>query len=478
MNDSSALDLIASLVLQSGARWGEVAEPFQWGDARAVLSIKPRSPRLHFLTRPRGASKTEDLGGVAIAALLTQLPQSSRSFGFAADREQAGLLIDSVRGFVQRTPGLSGALRVDSWKVTAMRSGATFQIMASDDASAWGLRPHFIVVDELAQWPSTPGPRRLWTAIFSALPKIPGSRLVGLTSAGEPGHWSYKILKDAKQDLRWRVHEVPGPCPWIPKADLDVQRRALTEWEYARLHLNVWAEGDEHLTTVEDLQACATLAGPLEPVPGKQYCIGIDLGLKTDRTAVAIVHADPRPEAQPGEAAVKITLDRMGVWAGTHQHAVSLEEVEAWVLEAKEHYNHAPIVADPWQSAMLCQRLRQRGVAVHEFAFSQQSVGRLAQSLYALLRDRALVLPRDEDLLAELATVKIKETGPGVFRLDHDPSKHDDRAIAIALAAMPLLNAANKPRARVGAYRFTYGSRRYGTHSGRDSFGRVLREWR
>ena len=93
---------------------------------------------------------------------------------------------------------------------------------------------------------------------------------------------------------------------------------------------------------------------------------------------------------------------------------------------------------DPWQAVDLAQRLRSRGLRVHEFAFSAAAVGRLASTLH-LLRDRALALPDDAELLDELANVRLRETSPGVLRMDHDPGQHDDRAIALALAAQRLL---------------------------------------
>src|SRR5207249_3043647 len=59
--------------------------------------------------------------------------------------------------------------------------------------------------------------------------------------------------------------------------------------------------------------------------------------------------------------------------------------------------------------------------------------------LHALIRDRALALPDDPELIDELANVRLRETSPGVFRIDHDPDKHDDRAIALSLAAQHLI---------------------------------------
>ena len=56
------------------------------------------------------------------------------------------------------------------------------------------------------------------------------------------------------------------------------------------------------------------------------------------------------------------------------------------------------------------------------------SVSRLALRLHGLIRDHALELPDDPELLDELANVRLRETSPGVYRLDHDPGRHDDRA--------------------------------------------------
>jgi phage FluMu gp28-like protein len=78
-------------------------------------------------------------------------------------------------------------------------------------------------------------------------------------------------------------------------------------------------------------------------------------------------------------------------------------------------------------------------VQVAEFPFTAQSVSRLALRLHAVIRDHALELPADEELLDELANVLLRETSPGVYRLDHDAGRHDDRAIAVALAVDALL---------------------------------------
>jgi hypothetical protein len=43
------------------------------------------------------------------------------------------------------------------------------------------------------------------------------------------------------------------------------------------------------LTTASDLEAAVTLDGPLESVIGKKYFVGLDVGLKNDRTVASVV---------------------------------------------------------------------------------------------------------------------------------------------------------------------------------------------
>jgi phage terminase large subunit-like protein len=133
---------------------------------------------------------------------------------FAGSRDQAALLLDAASGLVDRTPELTEVIEVQVTKLVALRTGATVEIRSADGGTAFGLRPSFCVVDELAQWEETRRARRLWTAVVSSLAKVPGCRFVCLTSAGEPGHWCHKVLESAREAPdRWHVHaRYPARC--------------------------------------------------------------------------------------------------------------------------------------------------------------------------------------------------------------------------------------------------------------------------
>lgn len=427
-----ALHLLHGLVLEDGTRWGESAADFQRDDAVAILEPGVDDPRLHFLTRPRGGSKTSDLAGVAIVALLDQFGPGDQGYAVAADGDQAALLVDAAGGFLQRTSELGGVLDVERKRIVTP-NGAAVNVLPADGPSAYGLRGPLFIVDEIAQWKSTPEPRRVWEAVVSAVPKRLGARLVLLTTAGDPAHWCRKVLDRAVVSPRWRVHEVPGPVPWIDPDALEEQRALLLPSQYARLHLNEWVAPEDRLTTVDSVRACVTHEGPLEPRVGVQYVVGVDLGVKRDTSVVAVAHAEGRADER------RVVVDRVDAFVPRRDAEVKLDVVEEAIRTASRTYGGARVVMDPWQGLRIAQALRASGVSVTEYTFSQQSISRFAMTLYGLLRDRRIGLPDDEALLDELARVRLRETSAGVFRLDHDADAHDDRAIAVALAAQTLV---------------------------------------
>lgn len=424
--------VLPELRVESGERWVDIAADFQLEDAGAVLGdARP----YHWLGRPRGGSKTTDAGAIALGWLLTG-PPGARYYAGAGDRDQARLLLDAVGGFVRRTPGLADRVRVDAGRAVAIETGATLTVLSADAPTSWGILPDGIVVDEVAWWPDGAGPRLLFDSLASSAAKVAGCRLLVITSPSDPAHFAHKIYSGALVDPLWRVSEQTGPPPWLDPAKVEEQRRRLTPAMFERLFEGRWATGEDRLTTEADLEACVVLDGPQDAVSDARYAIGVDLGLRRDRTAVAVCH-----RAADG----RIVLDRLAVWRGSRLRAVRLDEVERWIETAARDYNGALAVIDPYQAEGLAQRLEGSGVRVELHPFTSASVARLAGTLFGLLRDRRLALPDDEELLDELRHVRIVERSPGVFRLDHDAGRHDDRAIALALAAATLQREPDAP---------------------------------
>lgn len=219
-----------------------------------------------------------------------------------------------------------------------------------------------------------------------------------------------------------------GPVPWVDPVALEEQRSLLTESQFARLHQNVWTEPEDSLATHADVIACATLDGPQDFDRRKRpYVIGVDLGVKRDRSVLVVAHAEAAETYWNGRDRVdkgtRFLVDRKLLWKPTKLRPVRLEDVEVAILQAWESYGHPTVVADPWQAMGLAQRLRARGVMVEEFSFTATSVGRLATVLFGIIRDHRLAIDvHDTELVDELASVRLRETAPGTYRLDHGSS--------------------------------------------------------
>ena len=429
-----SLALMASLVLEDGRRWGDVAEPWQWRLAEWAFDDRVQPNRWE--SRPRGGSKSTDTAGLLMVSMLTTLSAGSQLDAYAVDRDQARLIVDWARGIVTRTPALASALTIDAYKITA-RNGSVFEVMAADAASAYGRKSAVSFLDEFCQWPNTTNARGVWQAVSSAMGKVRGAKLLCATTSGDPGHWSHKIYRAALKSKRWSVQDVPGPLVWVDPDYLAEQRAIFPESVYRRLHLNEWCAPEDRLTNIDDVQACVKHAGILEPQAGRPYVIGVDLGITNDRTVAAVMHAERVVGGDGHNVVQQLVLDRLEVWTPTRANPVDLTAVEEWIALASRQYR-ARVVIDPYQAVAMTQRLRSKGVSIEEFTFSQQSVGRLAMALHTSIRDHRLGIPDDPELIDELVNVRLRETSPNVYRLDHDPDRHDDRAIAMALAVLHL----------------------------------------
>jgi phage terminase large subunit-like protein len=407
--------------------WESVATGQQVDDAYAV--VRGEDPRWHFWLRPRGMSKTTDAALVALACLLTIQPPNSRSLVYAVDADQAMLLFERMAGLLSALPG--DLVKVTQSRITNVSTGATLTVESSDAPSALGQTPWLVIVDEFCGWKDTRGPKMLWNAIVSSMPKRPDSRLLVISSAGDPGNWTHDVVKQAREGTSWRFSYVPGPTPWWLSRDVAKQREALSDSAFSWYVLNEFAAAENALVAADDLAAAVARGVVSRPYdPTQRYCLGVDLGRKVDASVVAVAHREDD----------RVVVDRVERWLPTRQRPVRLETVEAAVVRLREEYGRAHVRMDPAKGEQMSQSLREGGVSVEEFTFSETSVDRLAGTLSRLFAERRITVPDVPDLLEELGTVILKTTPSGRTRIEHHSGKHDDQAVATALAAHWLLS--------------------------------------
>lgn len=435
-----ALSTLGGLIVgDDGRPFAATATAFQWELASALLS---RDVLKAWWEGPRGARKTTTLAAVLMALLVHQAPRGSRSFIGAEDQDQAAELIDAAASILEATPELGQLLRVRGLDITNRVTGAKVTALPGDP-SAMGKRPYLIVVDELSNWPDTRRHRRFWTALQSATRKNRECRFVVLSNAGWQDSWQWVRREVARTSPLWWFRSVPGPMPWLTAQDLESLREdTIDPADFDRLHLNRWVPAAGRLATLEELEELAVLEEPLAPRFRWGYVIGVDLATQRDNAVCVVAHYEPAGEVwdplqmtRHFNERWRIVVDRVQVWSPP----VSLTEVEGW-LQAVGHRYAAKIVMDPTEGRGIAERLSSMGRSVRIYQFTSASVGPLAVLLQNLIREKNLALPAyDPELLEELAAVRIRRNAFGSPRLDHESGKHDDRAVAIALAASELV---------------------------------------
>jgi hypothetical protein len=322
--------------------------------------------------------------------------------------------------------------------VTVKATGASLTVESSDGASAYGTRPWLTVVDELGAWPQTTNHRRLWSAIVSAVPKVPGARLLVIGTAGSPTGLGAEVWAEAEGSPYWHTSRAPGPSPWWTDEDTEAVRTSLTASEWRRLILCEWAESDDALTTPEDVDACVRPGSTvLERRAGVEYVAALDVGTRRDLTALVVGHAERR------EAGRVVVIDRVLYWRPeANGGCVDLSEVESAALRLCRHYG-ARLRFDRMQAEQLTTNLTRAGVRTDEFVFSAAGANRLARSIFGALRDRSLSLPDDAETRAEFVATRMVETGPGTMKIQNPPGAHDDIVTAVGMVVADLTGRAD-----------------------------------
>lgn len=447
------------LILEDGRTFGQSIDEWQERDVFRPLDKRQEDGRfqyrLAYFELPRGHAKTTMIGGEAVTQLVLA-GRRWRGHIAAGDREQAGELLDAAAGFIRRNPRLEPAFTIKRDRIIANQTGASLRIHSADAPTAHGLIVDWFAIDEF--WNQTD--RDLFDAFYTAAVKRPNWRGVILTTAGfDKTSICWQVREMARERMKLPAQDfyafiAPGRlASWITDEEVDRMRDTLPSHIFQRFIENKWVEGSGSFITREDLRRCIDdrLHRRARGIPGAAYYIAIDLGLKKDRTAAAVVHRiDPGSRRAAAEANLEIgvsgrvVLDDMQVWEGTRRRPVSIAEVEEWIAGAIERFQPKRVMIDPWQAQATRQRF---GGRIEEFTFSAQSVARLSVNLYRMVQAGTLRLYPDEELERELAELEAVQTSYG-WRIDHKRGKHDDRAMALGMAALAAME--DRPSAARG----------------------------
>jgi hypothetical protein len=427
-----------------------------------------------WLERPRGHSKSLDLGIMAAWALFASRRRLSL-IGCAADQDQARLLRDAIGKLVWVNPWLARMIEVQNYRVVNPNTGSSLDIISSDVKSSYGLTPDGIICDEVVHWKS----RDLWDSLLSSAAKRSTCMLVVLTNAGLSDDWQWQTREAIRQDPNWYFSRLEGPCAsWITADRLQEQERLLPSVAYRRLWQNEWTSGGGDALTEELIRAAfdAHLSPVSRAMPDWEYVGGLDLGVARDASAVCILGVK---RGREGHGHIRLAHTRL--WRPSRGTRVDLQEVEDSLRDLHGRFDLKALNYDPWEARHLASRLQAGGLSVYrsklskltasghkgehyastkvpmvEITSTPKNLQQMATVVIEAFNDRRLELYEEADLKKDLSRLRVEERQFG-FRLTspRDELGHGDMGTAFTLALLAASELAAKKKIVAGASWFS-----------------------
>jgi hypothetical protein len=267
-----------------------------------------------------------------------------------------------------------------------------------------------------------------------------GGLLLGITTAWAQVGLAWSLWRDnfGKPETCIVAH--------APTLLMNPAKAAEVEREYKRNPVNadrefgaVFAASDEALLTPGDVDALVD-TGVVARLPSKQadgfpvkYVIGLDVGLRHDRSAVIVGH-HAKSHADPSRD--PIVIDHVEhITPAQHGGRISLDTVEAAVIKLSQRYNRAVVHHDSHLADALAPRLKAKGVKCVEVKMASGVQAERASLLVQRARTGLLRLVDHEALIEELKGLRLTRHSGGRVTIAAEKKKtaHDDLADALLL---------------------------------------------
>jgi hypothetical protein len=156
-----------------------------------------------------------------------------------------------------------------------------------------------------------------------------------------------------------------------------------------------------------------------EPVPGRDYVAGLDLGRKIDPSVLTIMDAEDRRVVH------HISFDTGTEWVGQR----------TGVVRAFERWGFSRLVLDATGIGdIFMSELLEEGLPVEGFIISSASRESLLQGLSVGMERSTISFPPIATLLRQLRAFQYIRQPGGAYKAEAPPGEHDDEVFALALA--------------------------------------------
>jgi len=395
----------------------------------------------------KGASKDSDLA----CCLLWMLAFSKRPLDCqvgAADKDQAGEMQKAADDILRLNDWLAARVESVGWKLKCRATNSSAQILAADVAGSHGARPDVLICNELSHITK----QEFAENLLDNAAKVPHGLVVVATNSGFTGTWQHRWRQIAEESDRWSTNIYNRPSPWLDDAEMEEAKRRNSSARYNRLWHGIWAPSIGDALDSDDIQAAINPnLAPGELREGDFYIGGLDLGIKHDHSALVVIAGSYKT--------LQLRLAYARNWKpDPHTGKVDLIAVEAEVLAQHRRFGFQSVGYDPYQAALMAQRLEARQVPMQEVTFTGANLSSMASTLLDVFRSRRLELYDHPALVADLGRLTIEEKSYG-HRLSATRTEegHADLATGLAIALPIAVELAGKPPVLLGSAMFGHG---------------------
>lgn len=421
-------------------------EPWQREVFDEILALDERGRRVYqfvLLGLPRKNAKTTKAAALGLYLAGPDGEAGPEVIMAAGSRDQAAMVFDQARAFVETNPELEDWFEPQRFLIRCPSTNGFIRRVAADGRLQHGWNPHGIVIDELHAF-DTPRQEELYTAMTTATGAREEPLTVAITTAGFhkdtvlgrlydramnlPGverRGGLTIARDRDTGFLMLWYGAPveadiddpavwadaNPASWITKEYLRRQLNSpeMDEGSFRRLHLNQWTKARDAWLPV----GCwAGLRSDAEIEDGTEICVGVDVGLKHDSTAVVIAH-----RLSDGRVAL-----RAHVWSPVHDapyHTyapggrVDLGVIEDHIKGLAQRYFVREVVFDPRYFERSAQHLSESGLWVAPLEQQSARMADALQGFYVAAREGRITHNGDPVLSSHVEATAAEMTERG-----------------------------------------------------------------
>jgi hypothetical protein len=342
----------------------------------------------------------------------------------SADRENAKTVLGYTRDYFAKIPPLKAMVtRETQWGVE-LDNGVDISISTADYRSVRGRTVLTAILDEVSFWldeTSSNPDVEIYRALRPGLATLPGSMLIGITSAYRRAGLAYaryeKHFGQNDQNVLVVLAETRALNPLISQQTIDDALGDDPESAKAE-YLSIWRDDLSSYITRIDIERCVDVGTMTrQPMPGMTYYGFVDASsLKRDSFTGAVAHAEND----------RVILDHVvEIPAGTSNPA----EATALIASVLKNYGIREAIGDRYALGYAEVEFARHGITLQH---SDRDRSKLYRECLPLLLSGKVRLLDHPKMVAQFAALETRALPGGNVRIDHPRSGSDDISNAVA----------------------------------------------